>query len=377
MIYVGVIQNSSIRYRKYVDLASVEIAFLRPDSNNFTSSFILYESQTVMYTHVNIAIHSCYVTFLLTGANIEILNLENLPSFIGKNPEDHVQLLFYGKTSFEYKNTKLLDETSRPVTISTGNISIYKYDDKHFRQYIPTQDCTLNNETTISCNVLSSTFNEYDSKYYIQVSDNFAKDRIFNEPITGISDRLWNFQVEKKDGNPRFSGSVRGLLCLNEDGKKDWEINDHHKFYDDLKKQLADIIPVDEKKLKPSYRSQTNSECKTALLSYEILTDHFSEKTVMDIINDLDTLIINKKYTEISRNDPSNYLEAFFGFKILPIAEIEALEILSSNFAGLKSLSANFSGKAQQRIFWCSMIGIFIEDIPQLVIQQLKAVKNR
>ena len=50
-------------------------------------------------------------------------------------------------------------------------------------------------------------------------------------------------------------------------------------------------------------------------------------------------------------------------------ADIEILQILSSNFAGFNIFAAPFSKQAEKYIFWCSLIGFLFEDIPQFAIQ--------
>ena len=50
-------------------------------------------------------------------------------------------------------------------------------------------------------------------------------------------------------------------------------------------------------------------------------------------------------------------------------SDIGGLLILSSNFAGIKSLSVQFSNRAKNYIFWGTICNLFIEDIPQLLIQ--------
>ncbi|CAG8572251.1 7568_t:CDS:10 [Diversispora eburnea] len=56
-------------------------------------------------------------------------------------------------------------------------------------------------------------------------------------------------------------------------------------------------------------------------------------------------------------------------FTILSSADIETLRILYSNLAGFKFFQAPISTKGKNRIFWASCITIFIEDIPQVIIQ--------
>jgi hypothetical protein len=56
-------------------------------------------------------------------------------------------------------------------------------------------------------------------------------------------------------------------------------------------------------------------------------------------------------------------------FTILASADIKALNILHSNFAGFSCFKAPFSESLKEKILWSSVLGIFTEDIPQVVIQ--------
>jgi hypothetical protein len=57
---------------------------------------------------------------------------------------------------------------------------------------------------------------------------------------------------------------------------------------------------------------------------------------------------------------------------ILASANLEALNMLSSQVAGIMIFNAPISGKTQSYIFWGSLFGFFIEDIPQFIIQVSK-----
>ncbi|RHZ82446.1 hypothetical protein Glove_109g274 [Diversispora epigaea] len=56
-------------------------------------------------------------------------------------------------------------------------------------------------------------------------------------------------------------------------------------------------------------------------------------------------------------------------FTILSSADIETLSILHSNLAGFKFFQAPISTKGKNRIFWVSCVTIFVEDIPQVIVQ--------
>jgi hypothetical protein len=58
---------------------------------------------------------------------------------------------------------------------------------------------------------------------------------------------------------------------------------------------------------------------------------------------------------------------------ILSSADVEALHILSSKIAGLNAFSAPpLSSKISRLVFWAGCINIFLEDIPQFIIQVKK-----
>ncbi|GBB95381.1 hypothetical protein RclHR1_02520016 [Rhizophagus clarus] len=58
-------------------------------------------------------------------------------------------------------------------------------------------------------------------------------------------------------------------------------------------------------------------------------------------------------------------------FIILAGADIEILNLLHSNLAGFEIFNAPVSESAEHKIFWGSLLNIFIEDVPQLIIQVL------
>ena len=54
---------------------------------------------------------------------------------------------------------------------------------------------------------------------------------------------------------------------------------------------------------------------------------------------------------------------------LLAGADVEAITILGSKFAGWQMFSAPLSKTALNYVFWGSTLNLFIEDIPQLIIQ--------
>ncbi|CAG8611327.1 11792_t:CDS:1, partial [Funneliformis caledonium] len=56
-------------------------------------------------------------------------------------------------------------------------------------------------------------------------------------------------------------------------------------------------------------------------------------------------------------------------FTILAGADLEVINILSSEVAGIMLFSAPIEKRTQSYIFWGSLLGFLIEDIPQFIIQ--------
>src|SRR3954454_22853575 len=90
-----------------------------------------------------------------------------------------------------------------PVTLSTGNLTIYQYDENDnivLRQSNFGPDIRyvqMINDTTISVKALPSTFHKINAKFGIKVDNNFVKSQLTQEPLVGISERLWTFTTCK------------------------------------------------------------------------------------------------------------------------------------------------------------------------------------
>ena len=74
-------------------------------------------------------------------------------------------------------------------------------------------------------------------------------------------------------------------------------------------------------------------------------------------------------------NNPKfiNWMKQYFHLTaivtLLCGSDVGGLLLLSSNFAGIKLFSAPFSNQAKKWIYWGSIFNLFIEDLPQLIIQ--------
>ena len=61
--------------------------------------------------------------------------------------------------------------------------------------YVTLSDNEYGNVTIINITVLSSTFNQPNTTYYVLIDDGFVKDRRYQEPIIGIHTNVWTFKT--------------------------------------------------------------------------------------------------------------------------------------------------------------------------------------
>jgi len=110
-----------------------------------------------------------------------------------------------------------------PIVLSIGYISIYQrlysisniteinsttpYTDllRQAFQASSTQLVKLNNNTEVEVKILLSTFNQFNSIYYIKIDDDFVRNQEFNEPLIGVESGIWFVKTNVSD-NQRFIG---------------------------------------------------------------------------------------------------------------------------------------------------------------------------
>ncbi|CAG8786641.1 20392_t:CDS:2, partial [Racocetra persica] len=261
------------------------------------------------------------------------------------------------------------------------------------------------NFSTLTCKTLLSTFNRVNSNYTIVAYNNFVKAFSFNEPLQGIDVGIWNVKTPKTY-NSAVSYSTEALLRLNPNGTKyflSYDQANKTQLLDDILQQIKESIPLTDDRLKITRNVQLDPSDSTKLLiefSVNKATDPSIEPSVNDIIRDLNDMIknkyisalLNKKYMmffddqygfqpkpnlwleEIQSN--INFREWFFKnanlvafFTLFSITTVEALNALSSNFAGLDIFSSSVSADFKKWIFYGTTCHLFVKAIPQLVIQ--------
>src|SRR5688572_602820 len=87
---------------------------------------------------------------------------------------------------------------------------------------------------------------------------------------------------------------------------------------------------------------------------------------IMALYSLIQEIMHNKKFNQWCKENGL----VISAITVISCADVEALDILSSKIAGLRIFSApSLSEKIRNLIFWIGCINIFIEDIPQFVIQ--------
>ncbi|PKY57537.1 hypothetical protein RhiirA4_411730 [Rhizophagus irregularis] len=382
-----------------------------------------------------------------------------------------------------------------PITLSTNNISIYQHNNENpiLRQSVPGSSLSLSHSAdnqTLILNVLESTFNQPNAKYYIVIDDNFVQDWETNQPLLGLESNIWTFNTT--DDRDIFAEDAIGRFSLTTEGTEYYEglsTYDQKRFLSQLRVDLAKSIPIDINRLDniEFYKFDQSQRPPKILLSLLIKsTRNSNERNVDRIIKDLNILIKEKDITPISWFNTTMFLDANFGFQknrnlfdeykfylvgiaigiiilglsyfyakrrhpkgknimvfkisliimdfildilfvlnngrnvpqlfipsiifcsipiaansimsmiiilkeitrnesfynwfklntniaalftILASADLEVLDTLSSQVGGIKLFNAPMSEKTQLYIFWGSLVGLFIEDIPQFIIQ--------
>nr|CAG8451181.1 13626_t:CDS:2 [Entrophospora candida]CAG8485331.1 4221_t:CDS:2 [Entrophospora candida] len=88
------------------------------------------------------------------------------------------------------------------------------------------------------------------------------------------------------------------------------------------------------------------------------------------------TIITNENSREVFYKWFSAHGKVASIFTVLAGADIDALTILQSNLAGFAAFKAPFSEDAITKIFWGACANIFLEDLPQVIVQVLYQQKT-
>ena len=116
--------------------------------------------------------------------------------------------------------------------------------------------------------------------------------------------------------------TTTGLLRLTAEGTTLFEqssSDDKNSFFDSMIAKLAELIPIDSSRITTSRRNQPDPNAPDQILFQVTFkpTKDLSQRTVQQIIDDLNDLIRNKAYNSFSQEYPTMYLDETYGF--LPV----------------------------------------------------------
>ena len=103
-----------------------------------------------------------------------------------------------------YRTNYININLNQQIKLSQANISIYQEytDNNHvLRQTVSGQSIytsLTNDYYTVNVQLFDSTFNRPGGKYFIKIDNNFFADYFTNEPVLGIKEKIWTFNLGMK-----------------------------------------------------------------------------------------------------------------------------------------------------------------------------------
>ena len=119
---------------------------------------------------------------------------------------------------------------------------------------------------------------------------------------------------------PSLTATTTGLLRLTSEGTALFDqlsTDDKNAFLDSMVAKLAELVPIDSSRITTNKCNQPDPDAPTRQILFPVTlmsSGDRSQRTVQQIIGDLDELIKNKGYTSFSREYPTSYLDETFGF---------------------------------------------------------------
>ncbi|CAG8524244.1 9186_t:CDS:2 [Funneliformis mosseae] len=214
-----------------------------------------------------------------------------------------------------------------PIIISTGNLTIYQYDEEDnlsLRQIISGQnfydDCEVQNDTVL-INILPSTFHKGNANFSVRVDNNFVKSRKTQEPLLGISEKIWRFSTQLKEQDQPSDQLILSIkLKFNDEmpGYYD-EVNSQNTYiFGQLQNELSKIIPINSQRLEINHIQNLNADRKDqkqVLLSIAVNkpNNYSTERNTESVKKDLDELIKNMDFNLISQGNITRFIDKGYG----------------------------------------------------------------
>ncbi|KAF0526277.1 hypothetical protein F8M41_014108 [Gigaspora margarita] len=214
---------------------------------------------------------------------------------------------------------------NQPVYLSASpsNITIYKASDNSIRQRISTTTHYFikisSDGHSIIIKVITSTFNEYNEQYFVSMDNNFVKGANWSEPLRGIHDGIWILKTDKPDNRKSNSGDnpIAGLARLTQEASKRFSAlqNNQSAYIDSLLNDIAKKVPINRSRLSSNNKIQKSNQDQILIPIRIGASNDYTEKTAVEVVFDLDSMILFKKMTTIS-SGVTNDLDESYGFQI-------------------------------------------------------------
>ncbi|CAB4440370.1 unnamed protein product [Rhizophagus irregularis] len=202
-----------------------------------------------------------------------------------------------------------------PISLSIRNITIYQVNGTNILMRQTTSGKASEfftiEQNKITLKVLPSTFNVPSAEYHISIDPNFVMQKETNEPI----DRL---QHSSCPFNDTYAESFTGSIRLIPEGTKLFYQN-KKEFIDQLLQEISLILPVDRDRLKIKDHQQVDSSTQFEQLIIPLQiepTRNLSQRNTNNLYHDLNHMILNKQYTEISNYQYASLLDQSYGYKL-------------------------------------------------------------
>ncbi|CAG8613461.1 2087_t:CDS:2, partial [Gigaspora margarita] len=355
---------------------------------------------------------------LTTTIATKFITLDHVPDNL------NINITFPNTTEYyEDKGLPMINMTFyNQIALSAKNISIYQDSgrDLVLRLYYNAQNNNSGNFNispdlkVISINVLKSTFASPNSQYYVVMDNDFVKDFMSNEPLSGAN---WSFSTGPKS-DEYLGNSEYALTRLNMNESSYYNSlpsKNRSDYLDQLKNELANSVPIDSSNIVAVSQYQWDKDANNLqiLLKFQILPGNNSANglTVVKIIDTLNDLITHRDVTVISSLPKSSNLDNQYGFVLkIPLGfnimvsffllihelsqqdtsfyewfrtyhnvaaistlcsgiDIDILTLITSKLADSQLFKAPLSESSKHCISRAGCFNFFIEDLPQLVIQ--------
>ncbi|KAF0547902.1 hypothetical protein F8M41_000254 [Gigaspora margarita] len=265
-----------------------------------------------------------YVVYDLNSWDIFSINVEKFRNDFGYENPNIISTYPNINDTISPRISSISITFSNQISSSLNKLSIYQINtttkQSMLRQfyYGNSENCTILNNT-ILCNISSSIINRWDSSYVIVVDNNFVKFASTGEPIYGIAENIWTLNTISQTKPEEYSGSATVIVRLTQDGTDAYNSLTQlgkSKFLNSLLNELIESIPTTPERLHLTNRMQYDPSKSPSqyLLQIEISapTNHY-QTSVSQIINDMNSLIINKDTSVISINNHTKYLDSSYG----------------------------------------------------------------